>query len=50
MFKAKDKPTLIVRLQSGACVMYLNNPLISHNICNGTIGVIIDVNPTDEYE
>ncbi|GBB87315.1 hypothetical protein RclHR1_13740010 [Rhizophagus clarus] len=34
----------IVRLQQGACVMYLNNSLSEDGICNGIIGVITDLN------
>lgn len=29
--------------------MYLNNSLIEHGICNGTIGVITDVFPIERY-
>ncbi|GBC10072.1 hypothetical protein RclHR1_09310007 [Rhizophagus clarus] len=35
---------LEVRLQQGARVMYLNNSLSEDGICNGTIGVITDLN------
>ncbi|GET03473.1 AAA family ATPase [Rhizophagus clarus] len=49
MFKPKTNLPLSVRLQPGARVMYLNNSLISHGICNGTIGVVTDVNPTEGY-
>ncbi|GES95496.1 AAA family ATPase [Rhizophagus clarus] len=49
MFKPKTNLLLSVRLQPGAHVMYLNNSLISHGICNGTIDVVTDVNPTEEY-
>jgi ATP-dependent exoDNAse (exonuclease V) alpha subunit len=49
MFKPKTNLPLSARIQPGAHVMYLNNSLISHGICNGTIGVITDVNPSDEY-
>jgi len=49
MFKQKTNLPSSVRLQPGARVMYLNNSLITHGICNGTIGVILDVNPSDEF-
>ncbi|GES90087.1 Pif1-like helicase domain-containing protein [Rhizophagus clarus] len=49
MFKPKTNLPLSVRLQPGARVMYLNNSLIFHGICNGTIGVVTDVNPTEGY-
>ncbi|GBB94781.1 hypothetical protein RclHR1_02410027 [Rhizophagus clarus] len=49
MFKPKTNLPLSVRLQPGARVMYLNNSLISHGICNGMIGVVTNVNPTEEY-
>ena len=41
----KDKTNLphIVRLQQGARVMFLNNQHFDMGICNGTIGVITDV-------
>ena len=32
-----------IRLQQGARVMYLNNSLINDGICNGTIGIITDL-------
>jgi len=32
-----------LRLQQGVRVMYLKNDLIDQNICNGTVGVITDV-------
>ena len=49
MFKPKTNLPLSVRLQPGARIMYLNNSLISHGICNGTVGVITDVNHLDGY-
>ncbi|CAB4377354.1 unnamed protein product [Rhizophagus irregularis] len=49
MFKPKTNLPLSVRLQPGARVMYLNNSLISHGICNGTIGVVTDVIPLEDY-
>ena len=33
-----------MRLQQGARVMYLRNNLIDQNICNGTVGVVTDIN------
>src|SRR5436190_23903387 len=47
MFKPKTNLPLSVRLQPGARVMYLNNSLLSHGICNGTVGVVTDVNHLD---
>jgi hypothetical protein len=43
-FKAKTNMPPIVRLQQGARVMYLDNSLIKDGICNGTNGVITDLN------
>jgi ATP-dependent exoDNAse (exonuclease V) alpha subunit len=43
-FKLKTNMPSTVRLQQGARVMYLNNSLINDGICNGTIGVITDIN------
>ena len=43
-FKLKTNMPPIIRLQQGARVMYLNNSLINDGICNGTIGVITDIN------
>src|SRR5262249_52603775 len=48
MFKSKTNLLPSVRLQPGARVMYLNNSLIAQGICNGTIGVVTDVNPQDQ--
>ena len=48
MFKPKTNLPLSVCLQPDAHVMYLNNSLISHGICNGTVGVVTDVNHLDE--
>jgi ATP-dependent exoDNAse (exonuclease V) alpha subunit len=48
MFKQKTNLPSCVRLQPGARVMYLNNSLIDEGICNGTIGVVTDVNLTDQ--
>ncbi|CAG8562638.1 14744_t:CDS:2 [Acaulospora morrowiae] len=36
--------SLRVRLQQGARVMYLKNDIMEQNVCNGTIGVITDIN------
>ena len=43
-FKSKTNMPPTVRLQQGARVMYLNNLLQKDGICNGTIGVITDIN------
>jgi hypothetical protein len=43
-FKSKTNMPPIIRLQQGARVMYLNNSLSKDGICNGTIGVITDLN------
>ena len=43
-FKSKTNMPPTVRLQQGARVMYLNNSLLKEGICNGTIGVITDLN------
>ena len=43
-FKSHTNLPHSVRLQQGARVMYLNNSLINLGICNGTIGVILDLN------
>src|SRR3954463_11043513 len=43
-FKSKTNLPASVRLQPGAKVMYLNNSKIDLNICNGSIGIITDVN------
>ena len=48
MFKLRTNLPPFVRLQPGARVMYLNNSLIEHGICNGTIGIITHVNPAEE--
>ena len=42
-FKLKTNMPPIVRLQQGARVMYLDNSLIKDGICNGTNGVITDL-------
>jgi hypothetical protein len=43
-FKTKTNMPTTIRLQQGARVMYLNNSLLKDGICNGTIGVITDLN------
>jgi hypothetical protein len=43
-FKLKTNMPPTIRLYQGARVMYLNNTLIKDDICNGTIGVITDLN------
>lgn len=43
-FKSKTNLPSTVRLQHGARVMFLNNSLIDDGICNGTIGIVTDVN------
>jgi hypothetical protein len=43
-FKRYTNLPTSVRLQQGAKVMYLNNSLINLGICNGTIGIILDIN------
>ncbi|CAB4412311.1 unnamed protein product [Rhizophagus irregularis] len=48
MFKPKTNLPSYIRIQPGARVMYLNNSLIEHGICNGTMGVITDVNPSEQ--
>ena len=42
-FKSKTNLPTTIRLQQGARVMFLNNSLIEHGICNGTIGIITDL-------
>ena len=42
-FKAKTNLPPIVRLQQGARVMFLNNSLMECGICNGTIGIVTDM-------
>jgi len=44
LFKRKTNLPSHLRLQQGARVMYLKNDLMDKNICNGTIGIVIDVN------
>lgn len=47
LFKKKTNFPNHLRLQQGVHVMYLRNNLIDQNICNGSIGIVIDVNPAD---
>ena len=42
-FKAKTNLPPTVRLQQGARVMFLNNSLMEDGICNGTIGIVTDI-------
>lgn len=44
LLKSKTNYPNYVRLQQGIQVMYLKNDLSEHKICNGTIGIITDVN------
>ena len=48
IFKSKTNLPSSIRLQPGARVMYLNNSLIEHGICNGTMGIITDIDLTDQ--
>jgi PIF1-like helicase len=43
LFKGKTNYSNYLRLQQGIRVMYLKNDLTEHKICNGTIGIIIDI-------
>src|ERR1044071_1428172 len=43
LFKNKTNLPSHLRLQQGACVMYLKNNLIEQKICNRTVGVITDI-------
>jgi hypothetical protein len=43
LFKQKTNLPAHLRLQQGARIMYLKNDLIEKNICNGTIGVVTDL-------
>ena len=47
LFKKKTNFPSHLRLQQGARVMYLKNNLIDQNICNGTVGIITDINLED---
>jgi len=43
LFKKKTNLPTYLHLQQGIRVMYLKNNLIDKNICNGTVGVVIDI-------
>ena len=43
LMKHKTNLPSIVRLQIGCRVMFLNNKHINKQICNGTIGIITDI-------
>ena len=49
MFKLKTNLPSCVCLQQRAQVMYLNNSFIEQGICNGTIGIITDINHLEQY-
>ena len=49
MFKPKTNLPPLVRLQPGVHIMYLNNSLIDQGICNGTIGIVTDLNLSEQY-
>ncbi|CAG8623786.1 401_t:CDS:2 [Paraglomus occultum] len=42
-FKHYTNLPSFVRLQAGARVMYLKNNMMQHNLCNGTVGIDIDL-------
>ncbi|GBB87368.1 hypothetical protein RclHR1_13810001 [Rhizophagus clarus] len=44
LFKSKTNYPDYLRLQQGARVMYLKNDISNHKICNGTIGIVTDIN------
>ena len=48
LFKEKTNFPKSVRLQVGARVMFLNNSQMEHSICNGTVGIITDVDVDNE--
>ena len=43
MFKKHTNLPVEVRLQTGARVMFLTNDMIAQGICNGTIGIVTNV-------
>lgn len=43
LFKNKTNFPNYLRLQQGARVMYLKNDLMDKNICNGTVGIVVDI-------
>ena len=49
-FKHHTNLSESVTIQEGARVMYLNNKLIDHDICNGTIGIITKTINADNIE
>lgn len=46
-FKSKTNLPTSLHLQQGARVMFLNNSFINEGICNGTIGVVTDIQDLD---
>lgn len=48
MFKSKTNLPSCVRLQPGARIMFLNNSLMDKGICNGTTGVITDIDLVEQ--
>ncbi|RHZ77740.1 hypothetical protein Glove_173g25 [Diversispora epigaea] len=48
MFKSKTNLLSYVCLQPGTCVIYFNNSLIEQGICNGTTGIITDIDLTEQ--
>ena len=44
LMKQKTNLPSTIRLQIGARVMFLNNSQYKYKICNGTIGIITDIN------
>src|SRR5688572_18645638 len=48
LMKYKTNLPSIVRLQIGCRVMFLNNKYIKNQICNGTIGVVTDLDKVKE--
>ncbi len=49
MLKPKTNLPSCLCLQQGARVIYLNNSLIEQGICNGTIGIITNINYLEQY-
>ena len=49
MFKQHTNLPVRVRLQPGARVMYLMNDMISKGICNGTIGVVTQIESQTQH-
>ena len=48
LFKNKTNLPHSLRLQQGARVMYLNNNMVEKGICNGTVGVVADIDRTQD--